>query len=305
MSGLITTFIIYFTIFFFGMTVMRIGLLNASEDRIKTYLFKATDKPVKGLIFGMISTALIQSSSAITVIAIGLVSSGLITFRQTIGVILGTNIGTTITGEIASFNIGSYFWVFLIVGVTLLFIPYQKAFVGGTFCFGLGCLFVAMNGFNSLSKPLESLAPMKSVLSTVNASLLIAVAVGAVFTAVIQSSSATQLIVMGLVNADVITLTAACGAVLGANIGTCATALLASIGAGKPARFTAYTHAIFNVFGVLLFFPFMPAVTEWLSSWAGNADAAVAHFSVLFNVITALLALPLANPYGRWVDRYL
>ena len=122
MNPLLITFIIYITIFLFGMTVMKIGLINASEKRLKNYIYKMTDKPIKGLAVGMISTGIIQSSSTITVIAIGLVSSGLITFRQTVGVILGTNIGTTVTSEIASFKIGSFYWVFLLVGVTLLFL---------------------------------------------------------------------------------------------------------------------------------------------------------------------------------------
>lgn len=284
---------------------MKIGLVNASEERLKTYLYKMTDKPSKGLIVGMISTGIIQSSSAITVIAIGLVSSGLITFRQTVGVILGTNIGTTVTGEIASFNIGSFFWVFLVVGVTLIFLPNQKAFVGGTFCFGLGCLFVAMNGFNTLAKPLETLAPMKAILDASDTSLFTAILVGAIFTAIIQSSSATTLVVMSLVNAHMMNLAGASGIIFGANIGTCATALLASIGSGKAARFTAYTHVIYNILGVLLFYPFIQAFTDWVRGWAGDTDAALAHISVLFNVITAVLALPFANAYGKWAERYL
>jgi phosphate:Na+ symporter len=305
MSPLLTTFIIYITIFLFGMTVMKIGLVNASENRLRNYLYKMTDTPIKGLTVGVVSTGLIQSSSAITVIAIGLVSSGLITFRQTVGVILGTNIGTTVTGEIASFDIGAFFWVFLVVGVTLLFLPYQKAFVGGTFCFGLGCLFVAMNGFNALARPLESLAPLKPILTASNASLLSAILVGAIFTAIIQSSSATTLIAMSLITAHALTLYGASGIVLGANIGTCATALLACIGSGKAARFTAYTHAAFNILGVVLFYPFMHYFTEWVGSWAGQSDAALAHISVLFNVITAFVALPFANRYGKWAERYL
>ncbi|WP_027725041.1 Na/Pi symporter [Tuberibacillus calidus] len=305
MFTLISTFIIYITIFFFGMTVMRIGMLNASEDRLKMYLYRVTDKPIKGLFFGMILTAAMQSSSAVTVIAIGLVSAKLISFQQTIGVILGSNIGTTVTGEIATIDLGSHFWVLLVLGVVLMFLPYQKAFVAGTFSFGLGSLFCAMNGFQSLAGPVENLASMRTILDAVNHSLALAIIVGCVFTAIIQSSAATQLLVMGLATADLLTLPASFAIVLGANIGTCMTALLAALPSGKPARYTAYTHTLFNFLGVLLFYPILPIFADGVAKVSRAPDQAIAHMSVLFNVITAFLALPFANSYGRWVDKIL
>lgn len=287
------------------MSVMKIALANAAEYRLKRAIYKLTDNPLKGLVVGTLATALVQSSSAVTVITVGSVSTGLLSFRQTVGVILGTNIGTTITGEIAALPVGKLHWALLVVGCALLCTARQKAFLAGAFCFGLGCLYTAMHGFTALAEPMEGLAPMQTVLQHMEASPLLALLVGAVFTAVIQSSSATTLIAMGLLNAGTLSLAAGIAVMLGANVGTCATALIASVGSGRAARWTAYTHALFNAIGALAFLPLIQPFSTWAGAKAMTPGAALAHASVLFNVISALLALPFSSAYGRWVEQRL
>lgn len=303
MIRIVASFILYIVIFLLGMTVMKIGLLNSAEARFKRVLYKMTDRPIKGLIAGALTTAIVQSSSAVTVITVGLVASGLIAFKQTIGVILGANIGTTITSEIATFHITHLHWGLLVVGAILLFLPNEKTFMIGAISFGIGCLFVAMNGLNTLAAPLAHLAPMKAVLQASDRSIILAALAGALFSAMIQSSSATTLIVMSLMNHGALSLIAGIAIVLGANVGTCATALLASVGSRRAARWTAYTHALFNLCGVILCLPFLPYFVHWLNHFQLAPDVKLAHSSVLFNLVTALLALPFADMYGRWAER--
>ena len=302
MFQLLSTFIIYITIFLFGMTVMKIGFKNISEVRIRQILFHMTDRPIKGILVGTLLTAILQSSSVVTVIVISLTMSNLLLFRQTIGVILGANIGTTVTGLIASFDGGTFKYVLLAIGVFFIFLPFRKLFALGTVFFGIGCIFISMDGFNTLAEPLKSISYIQNILIVVNHSIGAGVLFGALCSAIIQSSSATILIAMGFINHDSLTLTSALSIMLGANIGTCMTAILACINSNPAGRWTAYTHTLFNVLGAVLFLPFLPMFAHFISQLSPAPDTQLAYGSILFNVITALLALPLVHAYGQWVE---
>ncbi|GGE47226.1 hypothetical protein GCM10011391_27560 [Pullulanibacillus camelliae] len=303
MIQLFTTFIIYITIFLFGMTVMKIGFKNVAEHRLKHILRIMTDRPLKGIIVGAAATALLQSSSVVTVIIISMTAAGLLSFRQTVGIILGANIGTTITGFIATFNPGQLTFILLALGILLLFLPFQKTFVFGTVSFGIGCVFISMDGFNALAEPLKSIGIIDTILHTANHSNVSSLIFGIIFAGIIQSSSATLLIAMGFLNNDTLQLVAAICIMLGANIGTSTTALIASIHSTVSARWVAYTHALFNLFGSLLILPFLNAFTHLIQSIASAPDRQLAYASFLFNLLSTIVALPFVNKYAHWAEK--
>jgi phosphate:Na+ symporter len=303
MVGIVSLFAVFLAIFLYGMTVMRIGLYNLSEKRIKFIIMKLTSTTFMGLVVGIIVTGIIQSSSAVMVITIGLVSAGFLTFRQSIGIILGTNIGTTFTAELITFHLDNFVPPLLLIGAVCLFIPKRKVFSIGALVFGLGCIFVAMNGFEKLSDPLASIPIVQTLLENTNQSKLFGILLGTIFTAIIQSSTATTGIVMGFLNEHILSLQAGIAIVLGANIGTCVTAYIASIGSRKEAKLTAYAHIWLNIFGVLLFIPFIKELSTFTHMLTSIRDVQLAHASLIFNVICSLLALPFAGLITTFITK--
>lgn len=301
MVEIISLFAVFLAIFLYGMTIMRIGLYNMSRDRIKEIIMKLTSNTFMGLLVGIIVTGIIQSSSAVMVITIGLVSTGFLTFRQSIGIILGTNIGTTFTTELITFDLDHFVLPLLIIGAICLFIRKQQIFSIGALLFGLGCLFVAMNGFETLAEPLAGIPVVQGFLEQANQSKLFGIGLGTIFTAIIQSSTATSGIVMGFLNENILSLQAGIAIVLGANIGTCVTAYFASIGSGKEAKLTAYAHIWLNMLGVLLFYPFIHQLGTISEVLTTLRDVQLAHASLLFNVICSLIALPLSGLLASFI----
>ncbi|MDF0727224.1 Na/Pi symporter [Cytobacillus sp. S13-E01] len=301
MIELISLFAVYIAIFLFGMTVMRTGLYNLSGNKMKEWLVKFTGNPWKGMIVGAIITAVIQSSSAVMILIVGLVATGYLTFKQSIGIILGTNIGTTVTTELISFHIYEAIVPLLIIGFLCLLLQNRQLFSIGAMLFGLGCLFVAMNGFEQLARPLASIPAVHTFFEYTNENGLFGVVVGTFLTAIIQSSTATTGIIMGFINEHLLTLNAGVAIVLGANIGTCITAFLASIGASREAKLTAYAHIWLNVFGVLLFYPLINSLGSVASMLTSLPDVQLAHVSLIFNTLTSLIALPLTGLLAAFI----
>ncbi|NSL50282.1 Na/Pi symporter [Calidifontibacillus erzurumensis] len=301
MIKIFTLFTVFIAIFLYGMTVMRIGLYNLSHKRIQELLVKITDSPFKGMVVGTFITAILQSSSAVMVITIGFIAAGMLTFKQSIGIILGTNIGTTLTTEFIAFDLFDAILPLLLIGAILLFTKNHISFNIGAILFGLGCLFVAMNGFENLAKPLSSIPVVHTSIKLSNESNLIGVGLGTLLTAIIQSSTATTGIIMGFLNENLVTLTSGIAIVLGANIGTCITAFIASIGANKEAKWAAYAHIWLNIFGVLLFFPFIKSLGDVASFLTSLPDVQLAHVSVIFNVLSSFIALPLAGLLAQFI----
>jgi phosphate:Na+ symporter len=303
MDRLVSAFLIYITIFLFGMTVMKIGFSAIGDKKLKKIIQRATESPIKGVLIGTLLTAVIQSSSAVTVITVGLAAVGLIRFSNTIGIIIGANIGTTFTGLLATIPLGKFHFVLLGLGVILLFSKNKKRFCLGAIFFGLGCLFLAMDGFNTLSLPMRELASVQFILNQSNHSIFKALIIGSLFTGIIQSSSATTMIAMGFLNNGMLTLEAAITLVIGANIGTCVTALLASIGSNWQARWVSYTHLFFNIAGTLIVIPFIVPFSHLMSQFGWSQDVTLAYSGIFFNVFSAILSLPFATRYGLWVER--
>ncbi|QIZ68414.1 Na/Pi cotransporter family protein [Geobacillus subterraneus] len=293
MGPLLVLFAIYTAVFLIGMFMMKAGFYTLSGHRLKRWLMRFTATPGQAFLAGFATTALVQSSSAVMVMTVGLVATGYLSFRQSIGIILGSNIGSTITTELMTLDIGDGAIPLLVGGALLVFIGRRRLIYSiGMIAVGLAALLFAMDGFSSLAKPLAAYPLVDAWLHQTNHSTAVGLLVGIVLTALVHSSAATIGIAMGFLNEQLLTLPAAIVILLGANIGTCITGLLASIGSSKEAQLTAYTHLWLNVAGVALFLFWTEALARLAVMLSPAPDVQLAHVSVLFNAICSIAALP-------------
>lgn len=295
-------FLLFLAVFIGGMTLLRKGLFELSASRMKNWLAVMTDTPLKGLIAGAVVTALLHSSSAVMVITIGLISAGLLKFSQSIGIILGSNIGTTFTLEIITFNIDAFIVPFAVIGAILMVSRNRTWQNIGAISFGMAAVFAAMRGFTFLADPVTSLPIVELALTNLNNSHFISIFTGTVVTAMIQSSTAMTGIIMGFLSEGTLSMDSAIAAMLGANIGTCITAMLASIGAGKEARLTAFAHVWLNIAGAAVFYPFIEHIAALAPMTAARPEVQLAHVSVVYNVIASVLVLPVAEKFGKMIE---
>ncbi|MCJ7841830.1 Na/Pi symporter [Lederbergia sp. NSJ-179] len=287
--------------FLLGMTWMRMGLFHLSGSNMENWLQKFTNSPFMGMLAGIGMTAILQSSSAVTVIAVGLVSARILTFPQTTGIILGTNIGTTVTLEFLTFDLNHLIIPFIIAGILLQFFKNTKLKSCGYIFLGIAIIFAAMNGFEILAKSIEDVPIMQRLIGLMKGNIAISFLTGTFLTAIIQSSTAMTGIAMTFLTSGTFDLNTGIAIMIGANIGTCATALLASIGAGNEARLTAYAHIWLNLAGALLFLPFISVLGHVSSVLSDAPDMQLAHASVLYNTACSLLALPFAKKFGQFI----
>lgn len=302
MKELFSLLAVFIALFLFGMVVMRAGLLQIGQDRFRQILHRVTDSAWKGLVVGAIATAVLQSSSAIIVMTVGLVATGLLTFRHSIGIILGANIGTTMTTELLALDLKSFILPLLIIGLICLLIPTTYTYSIGCLSFGLACIFIAMNGLETLAYPLASIPTVHSFFDLTNEHELLGIGIGTAITAIIQSSTATIAITMGFINDHVLSLPAGIAIMLGANIGTCVTAFLASIGSGKSAKRVAYANIWLNIFGVLLFLPLIGSLSIITSKLTDVPMMQLAHASLIFNLVCSFIMLPLVTPFSKFIE---
>ncbi|HBV88398.1 MAG TPA: sodium-dependent phosphate transporter [Desulfosporosinus sp.] len=243
-------------LFLFGIKSMSEGLQAVAGDRLRVILEKGTKTPLRGVLTGTIVTALIQSSSGTTVLAIGLVNAGLLTLRQSIGIIMGANIGTTLTAYIIGFKLESYALPIIAMGVFFLFFFKTKRInYVGQVLLGFGLLFYGMDVMGDGLKPLRSSPFFIGLMGDVENNPLLGVLIGTIFTVIVQSSSATIGVLQELANQGVISYFQAVPILFGDNIGTTITAILAGIGASVAAKRAATTHLIFNLIGTAIFLP--------------------------------------------------
>ncbi|MDQ0858327.1 Na/Pi symporter [Bacillus sp. V2I10] len=298
-------FFLYLIVFLAGMHLLKKGLSILSGQAMRSWIYTCINHPVKAFMAGIIFTGILQSSSAVMVIVIGLVSAGVISFKQTIGIILGTNIGSTFTTQLITLDIGSLILPLFIIGFLCLLIGAafkKEALMRMCAVFmGLGALFSAMAGFGRLANPLSQLELVHELLLYTNEHSFAGVLCGTVLTAIIHSSAATAGIIMSFLNADILTLSAGIAYVLGANIGTCITGMMAAAGANQEAKLTAYAHVWVNVIGVAAFYPFISYCNAAVQTLSSQPDLQLAHFSLIFNVISSLALLPFANAFGKFV----
>ncbi len=295
-------------LFLYGMQMMGSGLEAAAGNRMKRILERLTSNPILGVIVGAGITAVVQSSSAITVMVVGFVNSRMMTLRQAVWVIMGANIGTTITGQLIALDIGAIAPLFAFCGVVLVMFT-KKATVRyyGQIIAGLGILFIGMDMMSSSMAPLRESETFVNLLTQFSNPLL-GILVGTVFTAIIQSSSASVGILQALATSGVIGLPSAVYVLFGQNIGTCITAILASIGTSRNAKRTTIIHLMFNVIGTILFTlvcMFTP-LTSLVSGWTpDNPSAQIANMHTLFNIVTTLLLMPFGGYLAKLATRIL
>jgi phosphate:Na+ symporter len=305
--------------FLFGMKVMELALHRWAGPHLKMWIERTTHTPLRGLAVGTIVTALLQSSSAITVITIGLVNARLIDFSRTLGIILGTNIGTCLTTELIGLNIGHYGLPMLLTcfPIWLVCSSLPDAWLASSrwaglvnglkymalaIC-GLAAVLLAIVVMQSTILALQSYGLFEWFLKQAQVSPLWGVVAGAIVTAIIHSSSATIAMTMGLASVHMIDVELGIAIVLGANIGTCATALIAAIGGSRSGQFVAWSHILLNVGGALLFFPLIGALAYASGMLSVSESSQLAHAQTIFNIVCSLIALPICYlPVFRRLD---
>lgn len=285
-------------LFLYGMQMMSTGLEEAAGNKMKEILEKLTANRFVGVLVGAAITAIIQSSSATTVMVVGFVNSGMMTLKQAVWIIMGANIGTTITGQLIALDVGEIAPVAAFIGVAaIVFLKNEKIKHIGEILAGLGVLFIGMDMMGAAMKPLADSESFVSILTKFENPLL-GILAGTLFTALIQSSSASVGILQTLAGSGLIGLNSAAFVLFGQNIGTCITALLASIGTNRNAKRTTIIHIMFNVFGTIVFSilclttPLISIVEGWTPD---NSPAQIANLHTMFNIVTTLLLLPLGT----------
>ncbi|MEZ0480485.1 Na/Pi cotransporter family protein [Planococcus sp. SSTMD024] len=304
------TFIGGLGIFLFSIKYMGDALQKAAGDKLRDILDRFTTNPFMGVLVGIVVTILIQSSSGTTVIVVGLVSAGFMTLRQAIGVIMGANIGTTVTAFIIGLDVGAYALPIMAVGAFLIFFFKKNQIQNiGQVIFGFGGLFFGMETMSGAMKPLRELPAFIDMTVNLSEFPILGVAVGTIFTFIVQSSSGTIAVLQGLYAENLVTLDAALPVLFGDNIGTTVTAVLAALGTSIAARRAAAVHVLFNVIGSIIFLillvPFT-AYVEWLTGVLGlepRMQIAFAHGS--FNVANTLIQFPLIGAWAYLVTKVI
>ncbi len=295
-------------LFLYGMNRMSAGLEAVAGNKMKSILEKLTSNRFLGVAVGAVITAIIQSSSATTVMVVGFVNSGMLTLRQAVWIIMGANIGTTITGQLIALDVGALapFIAFLGVAV-VVFAKNPKLQYVGEIAAGLGILFVGMEMMGGAMEPLRDNEAFIGLMTQFSNPVL-GILAGMIFTAIIQSSSASVGILQALANSGAISFSSSVFVLFGQNIGTCITALLASIGTSRNAKRTTVIHLSFNIIGTVIFtvacivFPIADLVGGFTP---GNPAAQIANMHTIFNLVTTCLLLPLGTQLATFAERLL
>ena len=295
-------------LFLYGMQMMSNGLEAAAGNKMKQILEKLTANRFLGVLVGAGITAVIQSSSATTVMVVGFVNSGMMTLRQAVWIIMGANIGTTITGQLIALDLSAIAPLLAFLGVALVvFVKKQKVHHYGLILAGLGILFLGMDMMSTSMMPLRDSEAFVALMTKFSNPVL-GILAGAIFTAVIQSSSASVGILQALATSGLIGLGNAVYVLFGQNIGTCITAILAAIGTNRNAKRTTIIHLMFNIIGTTIFTTIciltpLTNVIEGLTP--GNPAAQIANMHTLFNVVTTLLLLPFGTYLAKLATKIL
>lgn len=301
-AGLLLPLTLGLGYFLLGMYVMRAGFHQLAGARMQAFLLRCTRTPLHSFGSGLLATFILQSSSAVTVLTIGLTQSGVIRFPQTVGIILGTNVGTTVTTELIALRLEELAVPMLLLGAALWLQRRATLRSIGLIVAGFGLIFMGIDMMQGMASPLKQSETFRTLFLNSSHSVWIGLVTGTIFTALIHSSSATIAMTMGLIGQNVMSMEAALAVVLGANIGTCFTALIASIGANTASRQVAWLHTLFNLAGALLFLPFLPqlaSLVRWLTS---DPAMQIAHAQTLFNLVCSLACLPFAAQIAAFIQ---
>ncbi len=302
-------------LFLYGMEQMASALKAVAGERLKVVLAKLTSNRFMGALTGAFVTAVIQSSSVTTVLVVGFISAGLMSMSQSIGVIMGANIGTTITAQIIAFKITKYAMLMIAIGFSGLFFSKKEQLRHyGAMLMGLGLIFFGMGIMSDAMSPLRSYQPFLDLMVKME-NPFVGILIAALFTSLVQSSSATTGIVIVMASQGFITLPAGIALAFGANIGTCITALLASIGKPREAVRAAIVHILFNLAGVILWLAFIPNLAEFVmlisptsshlpetARLAADTPRQIANAHTIFNLANTLLFIGFVGTFARLVE---
>lgn len=295
--------------FLYGMKMMSDGLENVAGDKMRQTLEMLTTNRFAAVGVGAGVTAVIQSSSATTVMVVGFVNAGLMTLLQATGVIMGANIGTTITAQLIAFKLSDIAPLVLFAGMFMTIFVKKRIFSRiGEIVLGFGILFVGLDLMSRSMEPLRSNEGFQALLTNFSNPLL-GILIGAVFTAIIQSSSASVGILQALAAIGLIGLDGAVFVILGQNIGTCITAILAAIGTSTNSKRTAGIHLMFNIIGTLIYLPVLllfPGIAAWVESLSiGDVSRQIANFHTLFNITVTILLFPFAKHMVKLITKII
>lgn len=286
-------------LFLFGLDNFSKEIQRVSGERLRKFLGNFTKHPIVGLFLGASITSIIQSSSATTVITIGLVNAGIISFKNSLGIIFGANVGTTVTAQLIAFKLTNFAPTLIILGFFLSFIKSRYSFIGKSL-FYFGFVFFSLNLISSALGPLQSDQRLVSFLSSTQ-SIFLSVCVGALFTALVQSSSVTTGLAVILVQQQLLSLENAVPIIIGANIGTTITALIAMLNMDSAARKTALSHLIFNITSAILFLPLVYPMIHFFHGF--SADVALANIHLVMNLMTSIIFVIFVTPFSKLIDR--
>ena len=297
-------------LFLYSIKTMGDGLQQAAGDRLRYYIDKYTSNPFFGILVGIGMTALIQSSSGVTVITVGLVSAGLLTLRQAIGIVMGANIGTTVTSFIIGFKLGDYALPMLFLGAVCLFFTKNRTINNiGRILFGVGGIFFALNLMSGAMEPLKDLQVFKDYMVELSKNPILGVLVGTGLTLLIQASSATIGILQNLYASNLIDLQGALPVLFGDNIGTTITAIIASLGANIAAKRVAAAHVAFNVIGTVICIIFLVPFTgliQWFESFLNLApEMTIAFAHGTFNITNTIIQFPFIGALAFMVTKLI
>lgn len=288
-------------LFLFGIKLMGEALQDLAGDRLRRLIATLTKTPVRGVLIGTLVTVLIQSSSGTTVMCISFVHAGLMTLKQAVGVIMGANIGTTVTAQLIAFKIKDYALPIIAVGVFLnVFGRSKRSKYFGSGLIGFGLLFL---GMGTMEGAMKFLRTRQDIFLAFSYNPLLGVLAGTFLTMLVQSSSATVGLTIVMATQGLLDLNAAIPILIGNNIGTTITAVIASVGANREAKQAAASHVLFNVIGVVIFLLILPVFTSIVAATATGVGRQLANAHTIFNITNTLIFLPFTGPFVRLVEK--
>jgi phosphate:Na+ symporter len=295
-------------LFIYGVTRLAEGLEDLGTERMKSLLGKFTTNRFAGVLSGAVATTLLESSSVTIIMVIAMVSAGILNFVQSLGVVLGSNIGTAVGAQIISLNIELYVPILMFTGILLFFLgKTHRLKTIGIIVLGFGLMFYGLEAIDEAMKPFRNYQPFINWMKTLGDNPILGAGVGAIFTVIIQSSSATVAIVVTLASSGLIGLPAGVAIMLGAEIGTCADTLLATIGRGSAALRTGVFHLFFNLFSVIVGITFAPQLVQLAQSISGGAGVGrqVANAQMLFNILGVVIAIGFLPIIARLLEKLI
>lgn len=290
-------------LFLYGIELMATGMQKAAGDRLRRILEVLTTRPIIGVLTGLLITMLIQSSGATTVMVVGFANAGLISLSQAISVIIGANVGTTVTAQLISFKIEHIAYSVIGLGALIIFFSRRRQYrYLGEAILGMGLLFLGITTMSAGLSPLKKLPVFNSLLAQFSAFPLLGVLGGALFTAILQSSSAFTGVIIAMSTQGMISLPEAVPLILGSNIGTCVVAFIASAGTNVTARRTAMAHLFFNVIGVILCLFLLTPFTSLVLKTASTVTRQVANAHTIFNVLNSAVFILILPYFTRFIS---